>query len=699
MSRERVEKPQLWTIWNEVSPADNLAIPVVAMSNRASADSKTLSTRAIPPSIVTVATPARRYKIVAAACLIASVLAAYSNSLTGQFVFDDQFDIVENFNKRPPLPLWRVLTVSDGQGTHLHSRPVVALTFAVNYCLAGFQTWSYHSTNLAIHLLAALTLFSIVRRTLLLPTALEATNSTNGNRGEDQNPASAAAVSSAENTRAIGLALAIALVWSLHPLNTQAVTYIVQRYESLMGLFFLLTLYCSLRAATSKNCWWQAAGIAACLLAMGCKEVAVSAPLLVLLFDRTFLSGSFRQALRQRPVLYAGLAATWLVFLPLYWFHSGGGGRWAGSGVPVRWYEYAMSELGVVLRYLRLCFWPVGQCAVYDLQLARLPMEIVPPGIAIAALLALTLYAMVRRPAWGFLGAWCFLILAPTSSVLPINDLAFEHRMYLPLAAVAAATVMAVDAACKRTWSPTFARRLCLSLAVCAAATLALATFQRNNVYAGPGAFWLDVLATRPHSLRAHLSLGAALSFANHPEAAIEQLETALAEAPNFPEAYVAHCDLGGCLRRLGRDEEAFQHFAESVRLNNEYARGQLNLGMCLAQRGRYSEACEHLETALKLDPDLPWVRGWLGTVELRLGQVNAAEKHLYEALLTNPDEAVVHLSLGDLMLRQGKKNAAAEHYRKVLQLRPNHQRAQQEVSALEAADDDAHSYPSDSPL
>lgn len=625
----------------------------------------------------------RKWRVTAAAaCLVVCILATYGNSLSGQFVFDDQFDIVENFNKRPPRPLWRVLTTTDSRGTHLHPRPVVALSFAANYRLAGFQTWTYHATNLAIHILAGLTLFGISRRTLLLAGVRPPCNFSGGRVAVPDSSCAAPRVD--DDGEATWLALLIALLWGLHPLDTQAVTYMVQRYESLMGLFVLLTLYCVLRAATSQARWWQAAAVASCLLAMGSKEVAVSTPLLVLLFDRAFVSGSFREAWRQRPAMYGGLAATWLAALPLYWTHSGGGGSWAGAGVPVHWHEYALSQPAVLLHYLRLCFWPVGQCAVYDWPLAHGLAEIVPPGIAVAALLTLTLYATFRSPRWGFLGAWFFLILAPTSSILPINDLAFEHRMYLPLAAVVAATMLAVHAAWNR-WLTTSiaASRLWVPLTMCVAAVLGVATFQRNKVYAGPGAFWLDVLATQPNNLRAHLSLGTALALANHPEAAIEELETALSLAPRFPEAYIAHCDLGGCFRRLGRDEEAFQHFAESVRLNNGYARGRLNLGICLAQRGRYQEACEHLQAALAIDPDLPWIRGWLGTVELRLGQLAAAEEHLSEALRMDPDQAVVHLSMGDLLLRQGKTAAAAQHYREVLRLKPDHERARHELSTL----------------
>ena len=146
--------------------------------------------------------------------------------------------------------------------------------------------------NLAIHLLAALALFGIVRRTLELPAVARRF----GERG------------------ATPVAFCIALLWVVHPLLTEAVTYLSQRAESLMGLFFLLTLYCFLRAAVSQRPGaWRVGAVAACALGMGCKQVMAAAPLVALLYDRCFLAGSFREALRRRRGLYLALAATWLL--------------------------------------------------------------------------------------------------------------------------------------------------------------------------------------------------------------------------------------------------------------------------------------------------------------------------------------------------------------------------------------------------
>jgi protein O-mannosyl-transferase len=187
-------------------------------------------------------------------------------------------------------------------------RPVVNLSLALNYALGGSNVWGYHALNLAIHIiLAGLTLFGVVRRTLLRPALRERFSPS-----------------------AARLALVVAVLWTAHPLQTEAVTYVSQRCESLMGLFYLLTLYCFVRGADSQRCgWWFTLSVVACLLGMATKEVMVTAPLLVLLYDRTFVTGSFRKAWTRHRRLYLSLAGTWLLLGYLMaGLHYRGGRLW-----------------------------------------------------------------------------------------------------------------------------------------------------------------------------------------------------------------------------------------------------------------------------------------------------------------------------------------------------------------------------------
>ena len=200
------------------------------------------------------------------------------------------------------------------------------------------NVWGYHAVNLAIHVLAAWTLFGVTRRTLLLPP-----------------------LHYRFGLAATPLALAVAMLWTLHPLQTEAVTYVIQRTEALAGLFYLLVLYCVVRGAMStRSIFWYIAATVSCLLGMATKEVMATAPLLVLLYDRTFLAGSFREALRRRFGLYLALAATWTV-VPALLFSTGFYGGTAGFAVQkFTWWSYLLTQSGVIVHYLRLAFWPLG---------------------------------------------------------------------------------------------------------------------------------------------------------------------------------------------------------------------------------------------------------------------------------------------------------------------------------------------------
>ena len=235
--------------------------------------------------------PRRRWPIVlAVAVLLGAGIAAYWNSFSGGIVFDDYVTIRENPSITNLADLPAVL--QPPRDISSSGRPLVNLSLAVNYTLGGTSDmWSYHAFNLAIHLLATLTLLGVVRRTLLSPPLRERFG-----RG------------------ALPLAGAVALLWMLHPLQVQSVTYITQRAESMVSLAYLLTVYCTIRSASSSRIAWSAAAVLSCATGMLCKEVMVTAPVAVLVYDRLFLAGGWRRALSQRRGLYIGLAVTWLIW-------------------------------------------------------------------------------------------------------------------------------------------------------------------------------------------------------------------------------------------------------------------------------------------------------------------------------------------------------------------------------------------------
>jgi hypothetical protein len=455
----------------------------------------------------------------AGAGLVFAALLVYTNSFSGPFIFDDFLSIPDN-------PTIRHLLTSfapPGGGVTVTGRPVLNFSFALNQALSGNHVWSYHALNLVIHVLAGLTLFGIVRRTLA------------GLASKTPAPA----FSSASDATLIGFSTA--LLWLVHPLQTESVTYIVQRAESLMSLFFLLTLYAFIRGADGKRrgAWFWLAFVS-CLLGMATKEVMVSAPVIVLLYDRTFLSGTFNAAWRQRWKIHVALASTWIL-LAMVVLRSANRGGSAGFGLGVGFWDYFATQFQAMAHYLWLVVWPRPLIIDYGVQWATSAWTVVPYAIVISSLALATLVALVRRPALGFLGAVFFALLAPSSSVPVIRQTLAEHRMYLALAPVIVVLVLTMYAR--------FDQRSGWIVAV-AALVLGALTVQRNTDYRSSATIWRDTVTKRPGNAAAHNNYGNILAQSGQPAEAIAQYDDAVRIDPHFADAYF---NAGNALMKLGR--------------------------------------------------------------------------------------------------------------------------------------------------
>ena len=575
--------------------------------------------------------------------LIGIGLAAYSNSFEGAFLLDDETRIVNNPQIRQLWPPWGAMAQS--------SRPILQLSLALNYAVGGVNPWGYHAFNLAVHILAGLPLFGIVRRML-----------------------------ESDNLRAryggasLWLAMAVAGIWLVHPLQTESVTYIIQRAESLMGLFFLLTLYCGIRACHSPHPRrWCIAAVLACALGMGSKEVMVSAPILTWLYDRVFISRSAGETFRRRWGLYAGLAATWFVLGASLATNRAEEQTFMVAGLNP--WSYAVTQCEVIVHYLRLAAWPNPLVFDYAWPIAKPLSSVVPSAAVVLALLAGTVLALRQRGWVGFWGAWFFLVLAPTSSIMPIADVAFEHRMYLPLAAVVAVVVIGGHDLLER-----LGRRLRASgnlrgwveagLAVAAVAVLGNETVRRNEDYRSELAMWSDTVAKRPDNPRAHSNLGYALGHQGKLEEAIAHYSEALRLKPDNVDV---QNNLGSALRDQGRIEEAIAHLTEALRLNPNHADAQYNLGSALSDQGRIEEAIAHLTEALRLKPTYAEAQNNFGAALYRQGKLEEAIAHYSEALRLKPNYVDAQYNLSSALIDLGRNGEAVAHLTEALRLNPNH--------------------------
>jgi len=567
---------------------------------------------------------------------MAAAVAAWSGSFSGPFVFDDRSSILDNPSLRQLWPPdW--LTPPAALGETVGGRPLLNLTFALNFAAGDIAVRGYHATNLAIHVLAGLTLFGLVRRTLVLPRI----------------PPEFA-------TAATPLATAVAGLWLLHPLQTAAVTYVVQRAESLAGLFYLLTLYSFLRASASDSPRrWAALAVVAGCLGMAVKETVATVPVVVLLFDRCFIAGSFRGALRSRGRLHAALAGTWFVLAFLVLRNAGRGGS-AGFGSAVGVGPYLLTQCDAIVRYLGLALWP--RSLVFDYGTATVAglHAVLPQALLVLALLGGAGYALHRRWAAGFLGAAFFLLLAPSSSIVPVaTQTMAEHRMYLPLAAVLAGAVL-------------LARRFLGrgALLPCALAGIALgpATWTRNRDYRSERVLWLDTLAKRPDNARAHNNLGIVLREAGDAPAALEEFQRAVALDPNLASA---HSNLGSALVAVGRPAEAVAFLRAVLALNPGLVSAHINLGNALVASQQPAEAERQFREALRLEPTADDARANLAAVLLDRGATDDALTLFSSTLAGRHENAETHYQYGKILLRAGRSEAGLEELRRAIQLRP----------------------------
>jgi tetratricopeptide (TPR) repeat protein len=594
----------------------------------------------------------------AAALIVLAGVAAYADSLSGPFVYDDKDSVLANQSIRH---LATAFWPDHGLGQTVEARPVLNLSLALDYALGRVDVRDYHLTNLLIHLLAALTLFGLVRRTIARWSALSPTRV----------PADGVAKRVGDN--ALHLAFFIALLWTLHPLQTESVTYIIQRAESLTGLFFLFTFYAFVRSLDSvRPGLWRGLCVGSFLLGIGTKEIMVCALPLLWLYDATFVSGSLAKAWRSHRSLFLVLAAG-LGFLAAL-VASTGGNRSGTIGLGVRGspLAYAFTQPLALLTYLKLCFLPFPLVFDYGTFWTHPDAEFVLQTSGILLLLALTAVALKRAPALGFIGAWFFVILAPTSVAPGTSQMIVEHRMYLPLAAVVALMVLGLH---RLAGNRSFPVLLAL------AAAWGGLTFRHNEVYRTEEGIWSDTVAHRPNSEQARCNLGNALSAEGRNAEAVVQYQEALRLNPEYADA---HYNLGIALNDEGRTREAIAQYEEALRLKPRLAAAHYNLGVALEQMpDRSNAAVAEYEEALRLRPDYAAAHNNLGNLLSNEGRTTEAIVQYREALRLQPDDAKAHYNLGSALGGAGRNAEAIVQYQEALRLQPDYAEAHNNLGNL----------------
>jgi protein O-mannosyl-transferase len=602
--------------------------------------------------------PLKKPGFVAGLIIAAAAMATYWDSFAGPFVFDDIPSILGNPTILHLGRLREVLSPPFVGGVTVGGRPFVNLSLAINYAISGYNVWSYHALNLVVHVVAGMTLFGLARRTL--------------NRTDDP------VRRGNREMRSWLAALAIALIWTVHPLQTESVSYVIQRTESMMGLFYLLTLYGfargtenetpavhGLSGGKSSNGWLVASWLA-CLAGMATKEVMVSAPVIVFLYDRCFAAGSAREAWSRHWRYYVMLASTWVLLAWLVVQTGGNRGGSTGIGCPVPWTTYVISQFPAIVHYLSLSVWPRSLVFYYPVHWPS-AADAIPFAITVVLLAAGSAYALVRNLAIGFLGTWFFAILAPSSLIAGAGQTIAEHRMYLALVPVIVVIVVALLQA-SVPWLPRSFERGILAGLACAALALAIGTRSRNQTYRSELALWTDTASKIPGSALAENNVGIALANLGNRAAAKAQFEKALHIMPSLPNALI---NLANILREEGRSTEAAAYYERALSLKPDTPEAQVDLANLLREQGRIQEAIERSERALELNPLYAEGYNSLALCLAQSGNLEGAIKSYLQALELKPGYPEADYNLANAMLSLGREKEAIARYRKALELNP----------------------------
>ena len=578
---------------------------------------------------------------------------AYWNSFDAPFVFDDMDTIETNSAVQFGDALTRVPAA-------LWARTLLFITFAANHAVNGQNVWGYHLVNLLLHVLNGALIYVIGKHIF----------------------------SSAFVRRDLSgsFAISAAVFFLVHPVQTESVTYISSRSELLSTLFYMLALLLFVRRRPEKIDFRFALVIAATLaIAISAKETAISIPAALLVYDFVFLSGGEIRRLSSRwsfhaPFILGGLAAAF--YLAVF----GSLRNSIGSSVSrLTSYSYFLTELRVIVRYLRLMVLPAGLNLSYDFRRSDSFLE---PSVLFSALLLLVLLCLAwrlrqRSPVLAFSILWFFVTLAPTSSIMPIPDVIFEHRLYLPMAGICLSFPLLVEYAQSFLNARLRLRWSALPIGSALVIALMLGTILRNQVWRDEMRLWADVIQKSPRIARGYVGLAGAYYKRGDYEKAIEISKQGLSSAKD--SALTFYGNIGQFYLEHGRYDEAIEALSKALEKTNtpaEKAGAYYNIAAAyLAQSssltpndsrvaaGQLQERKEALlaqaeEALLKsLESDRSHLQAWDSYINLSVerGRQESLRAQLRERAQENPRNALY--GLGKLAFQEGNYSEAVRYF------------------------------------
>jgi len=548
------------------------------------------------------------------AVLAAAAAAAYWSGLDTPFLLDDPINITKNPRIERPLGFFELLA---------DPRAVVTASLRWNYLAGGFDVTGYHLLNLCAHAVTGLLLFLLARATLRLDVF--------GGR---------------YSRSADDLAGVIALLFLLHPMQTESVTYVIQRAEIFAAAALIAALLSLIAMRSRVSAAPMAMLAAACVFGVYSKPSFAVVPALMLVYDACLLSFGRIGDLAKRWPAYA--LATSAAAATLLLTNSSGSFEGNTSGFDIEGITpagYLSAQPGVIVHYLRVALWPADLCfdcgyrGPWPVRATMLGDSVLLPMILLFALAAAAFVFRTRRPLLALAVFGSAVALAPSSSVVPLADFYVEHRMYLPIALLSLALVPAVHDAAGATASrfsiqPQILRAALAATASIVVLALGLATVRRNELLADPIALMEDSLAHAPQNERVHY---------------------------NLANAY----------KRDGRLEEAIPHYQEAIRLLPDVVRSYQNLGSLYLEQDKVEDALRVYLAGAAAKPEMAMAHRNVATTYLRLSRPNEALAAAERAVTIEPGNANGRRIAGDALMALGRSEEAVQAWRDGLAASP----------------------------
>ena len=587
----------------------------------------------------------KKYNLLFILTIFFAGVIAYSNSFDCSFHFDDANVFHSSVTERTTaLTDWIRL---------FPNRPVGIITFYLNYQIHGLDVWGYHLVNLLIHLANAFLVWWLTWLTLSTPVMKETEISRH---------------------RTI-LAFITGLLFVTHPLATQSVTYIVQRFASLATLFYLLSLTLFIEGRLWRQggripLFFFGASILCALLSMLSKEIAFTLPFIILLYDFCFLKKDFRKLEIQGPGFVVSL--TILVMFTLWLLkilslkHFDPVPPIQGYSYSISMKEYLFTQFSVILTYLRLFIMPIGQNFDYDYPISSSFFQL-KTFVSFSLLISIfatgvLLFKRYRLISFGIF--WFFLTLSVESSFMPISqNVIFEHRTYLP----GYGFFLSVTAACFYFLKGRSFQIAVVLLLIISAVNVGL-TYQRNKVWKNEYTFWADVLKKSPNKARSNNNFGQVMLAHGKIKEAIYFYDRAIRFSPEFIYFYN---NRGAAYAKLGFYQKAIEDYDQAIRLNQKHPGAYYNRAIAYAALGQYEKAVVGYRQAIHLRPDFADAYVNLGSLQIRRGEYQEAIQSCTQAIRLKPRDPNGYYNRGEAYLKLGRYQQAIEDFSVVVRLQP----------------------------